>query len=89
MFIIASLEVEGNLRMSKIIAKGDSVNEMDKEIDLVEKHEQKETFSLHFKPSFIKQKDDYSSDVREERYTILFSEDCNQPVNNSIKNGCK
>ena len=54
---IDCLEVEGNLRMSKIIAKGDSVNEMDKEIDLVEQHEQKETFSLHFKPSFSKHKD--------------------------------
>ena len=69
---IDCLEVEDNLIMSKIITEHDSVNEMDKELESVEKHEQKETFSLHFKPSFSKQNDDQSSDVREEGYTIFF-----------------
>ena len=51
---IDCLEVEHNLRMSKIIAERDTINEMDKELELVEQHEQKETFPLHFKPSFNK-----------------------------------
>ena len=56
---------------------------MDKELELVGRHEQKETFSLHFKPYFSKHKDDQSS----EGYTILFSEDCNNPVKNFVSNG--
>ena len=36
---IDCFEVEDNLRISKIIAEWDSVNEMDKELELVEKHE--------------------------------------------------
>ena len=44
----------------------------------------KKTFPFHFKHSFSKQKDDQSSDVREEGYTILFFEDCNHPVKNYV-----
>ena len=62
---------------------------MEKKLELVEKHEQKETFSLHFKPSFSEHKDDQPSDVKEEGYTNLFSEDGKKPVINSVSDGFK
>ena len=49
---IDSLEVEDNLRMSKRISEQDSVNKMEKELELEEIYEQEE-FALHSNPKFL------------------------------------
>ena len=45
---------------------------MKNKLDLVEQHKQKETFSVHLKPSLSKQKNDQPSDVKEDGFTNLF-----------------
>ena len=62
---------------------------MEKKLDLVEQHKQKETFSMHLKPSLSIQKNDQASDVKEDGFTNLFSENCNQPVTNSVSGDFK
>ena len=54
---IDCLEVEDNIRMSKRISDQGS-GEMEKKLDLVETHKQKETFYGRLKPSLSKQKND-------------------------------
>ena len=60
---IDSLEVEENIRMSKNILDQDNGDKIEKELELVEQHEQKETFSLHLKHYFSEQKDDQTNNV--------------------------
>ena len=75
---IDCLEVEDNLRMPKTFSDQDSGDKMENKLDLFEKHKQKETFSVHLKPSLSKQRNDRPNDVKEDGFTNLFSEDCNQ-----------
>ena len=86
---IDCLEVEDNLRMSKKISDQDSGDKMEKKLDLVEKHKQWETFSVHLKPSLSKQRIDQPSDVKEDGFTNLFSEDCNQHATNYVSGDFK
>ena len=39
---------------------------------------------MHIKPSLSKQRNDQSSDVKEDGFTNLFSEDCNQPITSFV-----
>ena len=80
---IDCLEVEDNLRMSNKISDQDSGDKMENKLDLVEQHKQKETFSVHLKPSLTKQENDQPNDVKEDGSTNMFSEDCNHFVTNS------
>ena len=86
---IDCLEIEDNLRMSKKIPDQDSGDKMENKLDLVEQHKQKETFSVHLKPSLSKQKNDQPSDVKEDGFTNLFYEDCNHLVTNLVSGDFK
>ena len=86
---IDCLEVEDNLRMSKKNSSQDSGDKMEKKLDLVEQPKQKETFYVHLKPSLSKQRNDRPNDVKEDGFSNLFSEDCNQPVTNSVSGDFK
>ena len=44
---------------------------------------------MHLKPSLTKQRNDHPNDVKEDGFTNLFSEDCNQPVTNSVSGDFK
>ena len=61
---------------------------MEKKLDLDKQHKQKETFSVHLKPSLSKHRNDQPN-VKEDGFTNLFSEDCNHPVPNSVSGDFK
>ena len=69
---IDCLEVEDNLTMSKNVSDQDNGDNMENKLDLVEQHKQKETFSVHLKPSLSKQKNDQPSDVKEGHWIKYF-----------------
>ena len=56
---------------------------MENKLELVEPHKQKELV-LHANSIFYEQKDDQPSDVKEDGFTNLFSEDCNHHVINFV-----
>ena len=86
---IDCLEVEDNIRMSKRISDQDNGDKMEKKLDLVEQHKQQETVSVHLKPSLSKQRNDHPNDVKEDGFTHLFPEDCNQLVTNFVSGDLK
>ena len=73
---IDCLEGEDNLRLSKKFLDQHSGDKMEKKLELVEPHKQKELV-LYANSVFCEQKDDQPSDVKEDGFTNLFSEDCN------------
>ena len=56
---------------------------------MVEPHKRKEAFYLHLKPPLSKRRIDFPSDVKEDGFTNLFSEYCNQPVTNFVNGDFK
>ena len=62
---------------------------MEKKLELVEPHKQKETFSVHLKRSLSKHINDQPNDLKEDGFPNLFFEDCNQPVTNSVSGDFK
>ena len=85
---IDCLEVEDNLRLSKKNPNQYNGDKMEKKLELVEPHKQKELV-LYANSVFCEQKDDQPSDVKEDGYTNLFSEDCNQLVTNFVSGDLK
>ena len=69
---IDCLEVKENLRMSKKISDQDNGDKMEKKLDLIEKHKQKETLSMHLKPSLSKQRNDQPVILRKIVLLICF-----------------
>ena len=86
---IDCLEVEDNIRMSKNVLDQDNGDKLEKKLDLVEQHKQKEKFSVHLKPSLSKQRNDEPNDIKENGSTNLFSEDCNHPITNYVSGDFK
>ena len=85
---IDCLEVEDNLRLSKKNPNQYNGDKMEKKLELVEPHKQKELV-FHANFVFCEKKYDQPSDVKEDGFTNLFSEDCNQPVTNFVSGNFK
>ena len=83
------LEVEDNLRMSKIFSDQDNGDKMENKLDLVQKHKQRENFYVHLKPSLSKHKNDHPSDIKRDESANLFSKRCNHPIENFVSGDFK
>ena len=87
--LIDCLEVGENLRMSEEVSGQDRGDRIKEKLDLFEQHKQEGTFSMHIKPSLSKHRNGQPSNLKEDGFTNLFFEDCNQLVSNSVSGDFK
>ena len=87
--LIDCLEVGENLRMSEEVSGQDSGDRIKEKLDLFEQHKQEGTFSMHIKPSLSKHRNGQPSNLKEDGFTNLFFEDCNQLVTNLVSGDLK